>query len=98
MISKEIIKKIRQIQIFTKKSVTSLFSGEYESAFKGKGIEFEEVREYYPGDDVRPEYFRVLQFADPGLERYKAKPCFMECFRQDLFHIKLVNRLVSRGI
>lgn len=72
MISKEIIKKIRQIQIFTKKSVTSLFSGEYESAFKGKGIEFEEVREYYPGDDVRSIDWNVTaRTGIPHIKRYR---------------------------
>ncbi len=72
MISKEIIRKIRQIQIFTKKSVTSLFSGEYESAFKGKGIEFEEVREYYPGDDVRAIDWNVTaRTGVPHIKRYR---------------------------
>jgi uncharacterized protein (DUF58 family) len=53
MISKEILKKVRRIEIFTKNLVNSVFSGEYHSVFKGRGIEFSEVREYIPGDDVR---------------------------------------------
>lgn len=53
MIPKEIFKKIRRIEIRTRKLVNDLFSGEYHSTFKGQGMEFEEVREYSPGDDIR---------------------------------------------
>lgn len=53
MLPKEVIKKIRRIEIRTKKLVNELFSGEYHSTFKGQGMEFEEVRQYEPGDDVR---------------------------------------------
>ena len=53
MLPKEVIKKIRRIEIRTKKLVNELFSGEYHSTFKGQGMEFEEVRLYEPGDDVR---------------------------------------------
>ncbi len=49
----EILKKVRQIEIQTGKLVEETFAGEYLSAFKGQGIEFAEVREYIPGDDVR---------------------------------------------
>ncbi|MCK9554766.1 DUF58 domain-containing protein [bacterium] len=52
-LKKEIFKKVRQIQIYTTKMVDEVLSGAYKSVFKGKGIEFEEVREYVPGDDVR---------------------------------------------
>ncbi len=53
MISKEIIKKIRHIEIKSSKLVEEVFSGEYHSRFKGKGMAFEDIREYYSGDDVR---------------------------------------------
>jgi uncharacterized protein (DUF58 family) len=53
MEQKEIFKKIRRIEIRTKRLVNDLFSGEYHSTFKGRGIEFEEVRQYLPGDDIR---------------------------------------------
>jgi uncharacterized protein (DUF58 family) len=53
MIPKEILRKIRRIEIRTKKLVNDLFSGEYHSTFKGQGMEFEEVRQYEPGDDIR---------------------------------------------
>lgn len=53
MISKEILKKVRKIEIRTKGMVNNLFGGEYQSAFKGRGMEFSEVREYHFGDDIR---------------------------------------------
>lgn len=49
----DILKKVRQIEIQTNKLVSETFAGEYLSAFKGQGIEFAEVREYNPGDDIR---------------------------------------------
>jgi uncharacterized protein (DUF58 family) len=53
MISQELIKKIRQIQIYTSRAVDASFAGQYESVFKGRGMQFDEVREYTPGDDIR---------------------------------------------
>lgn len=53
MISKDLIKKIRHIEIKSNKLVEEVFSGEYRSRFKGKGMAFEDIRQYYPGDDVR---------------------------------------------
>jgi len=53
MIPKEILKKVRRIQIRTRHMVNDVFAGEYHSVFKGRGMEFTEVREYFPGDDVR---------------------------------------------
>lgn len=49
----EILKKVRELEIKSKKISTQLFTGDYHSAFKGKGMNFREVREYTPGDDVR---------------------------------------------
>lgn len=49
----ELLKKVRELEIKSKKITTHLFSGEYHSAFKGKGMSFREVREYAEGDDVR---------------------------------------------
>ena len=51
--TEEILQKVRELEIKSKKITTHLFSGEYHSAFKGKGMSFREVREYYAGDDVR---------------------------------------------
>ncbi len=53
MIPEEILKKVHLIHIQTKHLVNDIMAGEYESAFRGRGMEFEEVREYQPGDDVR---------------------------------------------
>ena len=53
MIPEELIKKIRQIQIYTSRAVNASFAGQYESVFKGRGMQFDEVREYTPGDDIR---------------------------------------------
>ena len=53
MIPREILKKVRQIEIRTKGLVNNLFGGEYHSVFKGRGMTFSEVREYQPGDDIR---------------------------------------------
>lgn len=53
MITEDILKKVRRIEIISKKSSKELFAGEYHSAFKGRGMEFSEVREYDPGDDIR---------------------------------------------
>ena len=53
MLPKEIIKKIRRIEIKTSRMVSDVFAGCYHSVFKGRGIEFDEVREYQPGDEIR---------------------------------------------
>lgn len=53
MIPKEILKKVKRIEIQTRGLVNDVFSGEYHSVFKGRGMEFSEVREYQIGDDIR---------------------------------------------
>jgi len=53
MIPREVISKIRRIQITTSRKVTDVFAGKYQSVFKGAGMEFDEVREYLPGDEIR---------------------------------------------
>jgi uncharacterized protein (DUF58 family) len=53
MIPREILRKVRQIEIRTNRIVDSALGGEYNSAFRGRGMEFEEVREYQPGDEIR---------------------------------------------
>lgn len=53
MVSKDILTKIRKLEIRTKGLVNNVFGGEYQSAFKGRGMEFSEVREYTFGDDIR---------------------------------------------
>jgi uncharacterized protein (DUF58 family) len=53
MISKEVLKQVKRIEIKTGRLVSETFAGQYESTFKGRGMEFAEVREYNPGDDIR---------------------------------------------
>lgn len=53
MIPREILRQVRRIEIRTTRLVNDLFGGEYKSVFKGQGIEFADVREYVPGDDIR---------------------------------------------
>lgn len=53
MIPVEVMQQIRRIQIRTRRVVNEILAGQYESVFKGQGMEFKEVREYVPGDDVR---------------------------------------------
>jgi len=53
MIPKEILREIRRIQITTSRMVSDVFAGQFRSVFKGKGMEFYEVREYLPGDEIR---------------------------------------------
>ena len=53
MDTKELLKKVRKIEIKTRGLSSQIFSGEYHSAFKGRGMAFSEVREYQPGDDIR---------------------------------------------
>ena len=53
MLTEELLKKIQMFHFHTKRLANDLFAGQYESAFKGRGMEFAEVREYQPGDDIR---------------------------------------------
>jgi len=69
MLSKDLIKKIRQIQIRTSHQITEVMAGEYKSAFKGRGMEFDEVRMYQPGDDIRSIDWNV----PPGQENLTSK-------------------------
>lgn len=51
--TRDVLRQVRQIELRTRGLVTSIFGGEYQSVFRGQGMEFSEVREYEPGDDVR---------------------------------------------
>jgi len=71
MIPSEIIKKVRLIEIKTRHIVNNLFGGEYHSAFKGMGMEFAEVREYFPGDDIRAIDWNVTaRTGKPFIKKY----------------------------
>ncbi len=71
MIPSEILQKVRLIEIKTRHIVNNIFGGEYHSAFKGKGMEFAEVREYVPGDDIRDIDWNVTaRSGKPYIKRY----------------------------
>lgn len=71
MISKEILKKIQQIQIYTNRLVNDSLVGEYHSVFKGQGMEFEEVREYQAGDEIRAIDWNVTaRMGHPFIKRF----------------------------
>ncbi len=72
MIPKEVLQKIRRIQITTSRMVTDVFAGHYHSVFKGQGMEFEEVREYQPGDDIRSIDWNVTaRMGHPFVKSFK---------------------------
>ncbi len=71
MISKDLLKKIQQIEIYTRRLVNESFVGEYHSVFKGRGMEFDEVREYQPGDEIRTIDWNVTaRMGRPFIKRY----------------------------
>jgi uncharacterized protein (DUF58 family) len=71
MIAKDILKKVRRIEIYTKRLVNEVFAGEYHSVFKGRGMEFDEVREYQRGDDIRTIDWNVTaRMGFPYVKRY----------------------------
>lgn len=72
MDTKELLKKIRKIEIKSRRLSQNIFSGEYRSAFKGRGISFSEVREYQLGDDVRDIDWNVTaRYAKPYIKVYE---------------------------
>ncbi|MDI6794291.1 MAG: DUF58 domain-containing protein [bacterium] len=71
MIPKEILKHIHRIEITTSRLVNDIFCGQYESVFKGRGMEFSEVREYQPGDDIRTIDWNVTaRFGHPFVKKF----------------------------
>ncbi|MDH3973474.1 MAG: DUF58 domain-containing protein [Deltaproteobacteria bacterium] len=71
MLAKEILKKIRKIEISTRKDVSSLVGGEYHSVFKGRGMEFDEVKHYYPGDQISAIDWKVTaRTGNPFVKRF----------------------------
>jgi len=71
MLPKELISRIRQIEIRTKRFVDDVLAGEYHSVFKGRGMEFNEVREYTAGDDFRSIDWNVTaRYGHPFVKRY----------------------------
>jgi len=72
LLTKELLKQVRQIEIRTKGLVNQVFSGEYHSVFKGRGMEFSEVREYQFGDDIRNIDWNVTaRFGHPFIKVFE---------------------------
>ena len=85
MIPGELAKKIRYIQIYTSKAVNDSLAGEYESLFKGRGMEFQEVREYQIGDDIRTIDWNVTaRTGDPYVKLFKEERELTVMFLVDL--------------
>lgn len=69
--SRDILRQVRRVDLRTRGLVNSRFSGDYHSVFKGQGIEFAEVRQYQPGDDVRSIDWNVTaRLGEPYIKRY----------------------------
>ena len=70
--TREILRKVRQIEIRSNRLVSEALAGSYHSAFKGQGIDFEEVREYQPGDEVRSIDWNVTaKMNAPFVKQYR---------------------------
>ena len=91
MIPQELVKKIRRIQIKTSHKVDDLLAGQYHSAFKGRGIEFEEVRPYQTGDDIRAIDWNVTA---------RSNQPYIKLFREEreLTVFLLVDLSASQGL
>lgn len=71
MLTQDLLKQVRQIQIKTGKTVTEVFAGQFSSAFRGRGMEFSEVREYQPGDEIRTIDWNVTaRTGHPFIKRF----------------------------
>jgi uncharacterized protein (DUF58 family) len=71
MLPKEIMRRVREIQVRTGRQVADVLAGEYVSVFKGSGIEFDEVRPYTPGDDIRSIDWNVTaRMGEPFVKRF----------------------------
>ena len=75
MTSEELLKRVRKIEIKTRKLSRNIFAGEYHSQFKGRGMAFSEVREYQPGDDVRSIDWNVTaRLNKPYIKVFEEEP------------------------
>jgi uncharacterized protein (DUF58 family) len=84
----EILKKVQRLQIVANRTVNDLFAGQYKSVFRGRGMEFDEVREYQPGDDVRSIDWNVTaRTGTPFIKRF--------CEERELTVVLLVDTSAS---
>jgi len=71
MLTEDLLAKVRLLEIQTRRTVSEVFAGEFSSAFKGRGMEFADVRAYQPGDDVRTIDWNVTaRTGEPQVKRY----------------------------
>ena len=85
MIPPEILRQVRRIEILTNRIVNATMAGRYESVFKGHGIEFDAVREYQPGDDVRSIDWNVTaRTGRPHIKRFVEERELTVCFLVEL--------------
>src|SRR5271155_5373473 len=71
MLTREVIRQVRRLQLRARRSVEDLLGGAYRSVFKGSGIAFEEVREYQPGDEIRSIDWNVTaRMGHPFVKRF----------------------------
>jgi len=85
MIPREILKKVKQIQIRSSRLVNDVLAGEYVSVFKGRGMEFEDVREYQMGDDIRSIDWNVTaRLGHPYIKRFAEERELTVVFLVDL--------------
>ncbi len=71
MLAKEVIQRVREIQVRTGRQVADVLAGQYVSVFKGRGIEFDEVRPYVPGDEIRTIDWKVTaRLGHPYVKRF----------------------------
>jgi len=90
MVPVELLKKIRRIEIRTSHMVNDVLAGQYHSAFKGRGMEFEEVREYQIGDDVRTIDWNVsARYGKPYVKKFREE--------RELTVMLLVDMSASQG-
>ncbi|HHN46765.1 MAG TPA: DUF58 domain-containing protein, partial [Planctomycetes bacterium] len=69
--AREILKRVRDVEIRTRRDVEQFMAGTYHSAFRGRGIELHEVRDYYPSDDIRDVDWNVTaRFGHPFVKTY----------------------------
>src|SRR5262245_353367 len=81
----EIARQVRRIEIVANRAVNDLFAGEYHSVFRGRGMEFDEVREYQPGDEIRTIDWNVTaRSGAPFIKRYREERELTSLFAVDV--------------
>ncbi len=84
-VPREVLRQVKLIELRTRGLVNTLFSGEYQSVFKGQGMEFSEVREYAPGDEYRMIDWNVsARMGHPYVKKYSEERELTVLFAVDL--------------